>query len=178
MQTIPNCTDCHEHVTQKMSRHRLVHSTIFLEFSSLVNEHRFTNGALRLSDHFNRPGIIEECNNMADLTRGMSYQPEKASDQYFDAEVREAFEYILITGYKKSRWTFHLLQITEFLFRMGRPLGVDLRAIDIHRNRDHGLASYNSFREYCGLPRAKFFADFTDYISLSVSRSGLCKSLV
>lgn len=120
---------------------RYFHSLI-AGYLNLVNEHRFTNGALRLSDHLNRPGIIEECNNMADLTRGMSYQPEKASDQYFDAEI------------------------TKFLFRMGRPLGFDLRAIDIHRNRDHGLASYNSFREYCGLPRAKFFADFTDYISL------------
>lgn len=28
---------------------------------------------------------------MDDLTRGMSYQPEKASDQFFDAEVHETF---------------------------------------------------------------------------------------
>ncbi|XP_076625246.1 peroxidase [Colletes latitarsis] len=121
---------------------RYFHSLI-AGYLNLVTEHRFTNGALRLSDHFNRPGVIEERNNMDDLTRGMAYQPEKASDQYFDAEI------------------------TEFLFRMGRPLGSDLRATDIQRNRDHGLASYNSFREYCGLPRAKYFADFTDYISIA-----------
>lgn len=117
--------------------------TLIAGYLNLVTENRFTNGALRLSDHFNRPGVIEEGNNMDDLTRGMSYQPEKASDQYFDAEI------------------------TEFLFRMNRPLGSDLRATDIQRNRDHGLASYNSFREYCGLPRAKYFTDFRDYISLA-----------
>ncbi|CAK9801255.1 Pxd [Anthophora quadrimaculata] len=121
---------------------RYFHSLI-AGYLNLVTEHRSSNGALRLSDHFNRPGIIEECNNMDDLTRGMAYQQEKASDQYFDAEI------------------------TEFLFRNGRPLGSDLRATDIQRNRDHGLASYNNFREYCGLPRAKYFTDFTDYISAS-----------
>ncbi|XP_053983301.1 peroxidase-like isoform X1 [Hylaeus volcanicus] len=110
---------------------------------NLVSEHRYTNGALRLSNHFNRPAVIEDRNNMDDLTRGMAFQPQKASDQFFDEEI------------------------TQYLFRMDRPLGTDLRAIDIQRNRDHGLASYNSFREYCGLPRAKFFTDFADYISLS-----------
>lgn len=62
------------------------------------------------------------------------------------------------------------LQITHFLFRRGRALGSDLRAIDIQRDRDHGLASYNDYREYCGLPRAKTFRDFADYISLQVSK--------
>ncbi|XP_033333210.2 peroxidase [Megalopta genalis] len=121
---------------------RYFHSLI-AGFLNLVTKQRFTRGSLRLSDHFNRAGIIEEDDNMDGLTRGMSYQPEKASDRYFDAEI------------------------TQFLFRNGQPLGSDLRAIDIQRNRDHGLASYNQFREYCGLPRAKDFADFTDYISPS-----------
>ncbi|XP_043257437.1 peroxidase-like isoform X2 [Colletes gigas] len=128
-----------EHST---AAYRYFHSLI-AGYLNLVTEHRFATGALRLSDHFNNPGVIEERNNMDDLMRGMAYQPHKAGDQYFDAEI------------------------TQFLFRMGRPLGSDLRATDIQRNRDHGLASYNSFREYCGLPRAKYFADFTDYISIA-----------
>ncbi|XP_029047314.2 peroxidase [Osmia bicornis bicornis] len=121
---------------------RYFHSLV-AGFLNLVNEHRYSNGAVRLSDHFNRPGVIEEHDNMDALTRGLSFQPQKANDQFFD------------------------LEITQYLFRNGRPLGSDLRATDIQRNRDHGLASYNSFREYCGLPRAKHFADFTDYISPS-----------
>ncbi|XP_026670938.1 peroxidase-like [Ceratina calcarata] len=134
-----NPSTLNEHSTAAF---RYFHSLI-AGYLNLVTEYRSSKGALRLSDHFNRPGIIERFNNMDDLTRGMSYQPEKASDQYFDAEI------------------------TQYLFRNGRPLGQDLRAIDIQRNRDHGLASYNDFREYCGLPRAKYFGDFMDYISAS-----------
>jgi len=68
------------------------------------------------------------------------------------------------------------LQITQFLFKKKFPrsiLGSDLRAIDIQRDRDHGLASYNDYREYCGLPRAKTFTDFADYIPLSVGKTNL-----
>lgn len=61
------------------------------------------------------------------------------------------------------------VQITDYLFRNNRPFGTDLRAIDIQRGRDHGLASYNDFRQFCGLPRAKNFHDFGDYISAEVT---------
>lgn len=48
------------------------------------------------------------------------------------------------------------------------PFGSDLRAIDIQRNRDHGLASYNDFREFCGLRRAHSWNDFADLIDTQV----------
>lgn len=48
---------------------------------------------------------------------------------------------------------------------MRNRLGNDLRATDIHRARDHGLATYNDFREFCGLRRARNWADFSDFIS-------------
>ncbi|XP_039302383.1 peroxidase isoform X2 [Solenopsis invicta] len=121
---------------------RYFHSNI-AGLINLVLEDRSPFAALRLSDHFNRPGIIEKGNNLDDLTRGFTYQPQKNTDVYFDKEI------------------------TQYLFRRGRILGSDLRAIDIQRDRDHGLASYNDYREYCGLPRAKTFYDFADYISLS-----------
>jgi hypothetical protein len=60
------------------------------------------------------------------------------------------------------------LQITLFLFRNERPLGQDLRAIDIQRARDHGLASYNEYRHYCGMPTAHTFDDFGDLIDTEV----------
>lgn len=48
------------------------------------------------------------------------------------------------------------------------PFGGDLRAIDIQRNRDHGLASYNDLREYCGVKRANNWEDYSDLIELDV----------
>ncbi|KAK2585041.1 hypothetical protein KPH14_008561 [Odynerus spinipes] len=120
---------------------RYFHSLI-AGFLKLIGEQRGSvSPPLRLSDHFNRPAVIEQDGNMDHLTRGLSYQPEMASDQYFDEEI------------------------TIYLFRNGRRLGSDLRATDIQRNRDHGLASYNDYREYCHLPRANNWNDFKDYIS-------------
>lgn len=109
----------------------------------LVNENRNYNidNSLRLSNHFNHPVVIEQGNNMDDLVRGLSYQAQRDSDQYFDSEI------------------------TQYLFKGRNKLGSDLRAIDIQRNRDHGLASYNDLRQFCNLPRAKNFTDFLDWIS-------------
>ncbi|KAL1132705.1 hypothetical protein AAG570_010657, partial [Ranatra chinensis] len=107
----------------------------------LIGEERSVYGALRLSDFLNRPGIVEEGNNLDHLTRGMTTQSQEQVDQ------------------------FHTSEITDFLFRNGMPFGRDLKAIDIQRGRDHGLASYNDFREFCGLPRAGKFEEFSDYIS-------------
>lgn len=121
---------------------RYFHSNI-AGLLNLVSEDRSPFAAVRLSDHFNRPGIIEKGNNLDALTRGCAHQPQKNTDVYFDKEI------------------------TQFLFRRGRFLGSDLRAVDIQRDRDHGLASYNDYREHCGLPRARTFTDFADYISLS-----------
>lgn len=109
-------------------------------YCSLISEIRASLGSLRLSDWFNRPSIIEANDNYDSLTRGLGTQPEQLTDNNYDAEIR------------------------HFLFRGNRPFGGDLRAIDIQRNRDHGLASYNDFREFCGLRRASSWEDFLDLI--------------
>lgn len=111
---------------------------------SLISEARSRAGSLRLSDWFNRPAILEAGDNFDYLSRGMATQPEELTDINFDAEIK------------------------HFLFRRGRPFGSDLRAIDIQRNRDHGLASYNDFREFCGLRRAHEWEDFLDLIAAKV----------
>ncbi|XP_075148050.1 peroxidase [Haematobia irritans] len=110
----------------------------------LLSELRSVEGSLRLSDWFNRPGIIEAGDNFDSLTRGHATQPEELTDINFDREIK------------------------HFLFRRNMPFGMDLRAIDIQRNRDHGLASYNDFREFCGLRRAQRWEDYADLIDAQV----------
>ncbi|KAJ8932932.1 hypothetical protein NQ314_014310, partial [Rhamnusium bicolor] len=99
-------------------------------------------GNLRLSDWNFRPKILEEGDNFDRLTRGLNTQHQMASDRYHDEEV------------------------TLFLFKFGDTFGFDLKAIDIQRNRDHGLASYNDARKFCHLRKACDFIDFRQEMSL------------
>lgn len=55
-------------------------------------------------------------------------------------------------------------KVTSQILKSNFPLGLDLKSKDIQRSRDHGLASYNDMREYCGLSKAKNFSDFNDVI--------------
>lgn len=98
-----------------------------------------------MSDWFNRPAVIEP--HYDELSRGLFTQPEEETDINYDAEIK------------------------HFLFRNGAPFGGDLKAIDIQRNRDHGIAGYNDMREFCGLRRATSFEDFKDLMSdISVTK--------
>ncbi|XP_053668838.1 peroxidase-like [Anopheles marshallii] len=98
-------------------------------------EHRVRNGTIRLSDWLRRPGVLEERNNRELLTRGMTTQPHDSANDQLTPEAK------------------------HFLFRNANQYGADLKAIDIHRARDHGLASYNGYREWCGLERANRWED-------------------
>ncbi|KAK6617631.1 hypothetical protein RUM44_005219 [Polyplax serrata] len=129
-----------EHATAAF---RLFHTNI-QGFLDLITENRYNHGSIRLSDHYNDPTVLEESNNFDDLTRGLSSQPQRATDK------------------------FHTSEITDFLFRNKQVIGFDLKAIDIQRGRDHGLASYNELREFCGSKRAHHFHDFLDFMEPEV----------
>lgn len=91
-----------------------------------------------MSDYYNKPGIIEE--HFDNLGRGLVTQQSQLTDVNYDTEI------------------------LDYLFKYDRSYGDDLRAVDIQRGRDHGVARYNDFREACGLSRAKKWDDYLDLI--------------
>ncbi|XP_074034830.1 peroxidase isoform X2 [Leptinotarsa decemlineata] len=105
----------------------------------IVSESRTVQQSIQLRDWYFDPQVLENGDNFNGLTRGLCTQHQMASDRYHDKGV------------------------TNYLFSTG-GLGLDLKATDIQRNRDHGLASYNELRKLCGLRRAKEFKDFLDVI--------------
>ncbi|KAK3852342.1 hypothetical protein Pcinc_041064 [Petrolisthes cinctipes] len=55
-------------------------------------------------------------------------------------------------------------QITGTLFRGETPFGLDLVAINLQRGRDHGLGTYMTVREACGLPRVTSYTDLAPFM--------------
>ncbi|KAI8420853.1 hypothetical protein MSG28_008047 [Choristoneura fumiferana] len=115
--------------------------TLIRGFLQLISENRQLLGAVRMSDWFNRPLLLEIGTTFEDLARGLTTQQMDFSDQFWSTEM------------------------TQFLFKRNNTVGGDLRATDIQRGRDHGLANYVTTRGACGLPVPKSFADMTDFIS-------------
>ncbi|XP_013192872.1 peroxidase [Amyelois transitella] len=91
----------------------------------------------KLSDHYFNPGLLEySTESFDDIVRGIIAQPSSDNDPFFTAEI------------------------TNLLFKSHNSWGLDLIAMDIQRGRDHGIASYNEYREICGLTKARTFQDF------------------
>ncbi|KAG6441270.1 hypothetical protein O3G_MSEX001716 [Manduca sexta] len=115
--------------------------TLIRGYLKLIAENRALVGAVRMSDWFNRPLLLEVNDSFDNLLRGLTVQEQDFSDQFWDSEM------------------------TQFLFKRNNTFGGDLRATDIQRGRDHGLGSYLVTRAACGLPVPKTFEDMLDFIS-------------
>jgi len=53
--------------------------------------------------------------------------------------------------------------LTNDLFSHAHLIALDLASMNIQRGRDHGLPSYNEYREFCNLTRAFSFDDLQVY---------------
>ena len=57
--------------------------------------------------------------------------------------------------------THIITDVRNFLFGIPGSGGFDLAALNIQRGRDHGLADYNTVRQFFGLPAIKTFEEMT-----------------
>ncbi|XP_037073970.1 eosinophil peroxidase-like [Pollicipes pollicipes] len=108
--------------------------------------HAFSNAvaanARRLSELLRQPYDMYKGGFVDQYTMGLINQLAQAMDDAVTQEV-----------------TNHLFQMPEHRF------GMDLAAINMQRGREHGLPSYNGFREFCGLPRVTDFFELNTVMS-------------
>ncbi|KFB34768.1 AGAP010899-PA-like protein [Anopheles sinensis] len=112
------------------SAFRFFHSSIqgILKF---YEESRKSLTKIDINDHTNNPTILEQTSDRyPNLLHGMTTQPMGLNDASLDPATK------------------------HFLFRFNNMFGVDLKALDIQRGRDHGLPRYNNFAYYCYKKRA------------------------
>ncbi|XP_037073971.1 chorion peroxidase-like [Pollicipes pollicipes] len=98
--------------------------------------------ARRLSELLRQPYDMYKGGFVDQYTMGLINQLAQAMDDAVTQEV-----------------TNHLFQMPEHRF------GMDLAAINMQRGREHGLPSYNGFREFCGLPRVTDFFELNTVMS-------------
>uniref|UniRef100_A0A1Y9H2I9 Peroxidase n=1 Tax=Anopheles dirus TaxID=7168 RepID=A0A1Y9H2I9_9DIPT len=119
---------------------RFFHSSIqgSLKF---YEESRLSLSKIDINDHTNNPTILEQtADRYAHLLRGLTSQPMGLHDTSLDPATK------------------------HFLFRFNDMFGTDLKALDIQRARDHGLASYNEFVFLCFNQRAATWADYNQLL--------------
>lgn len=62
---------------------------ILILLSRLISEKRELVGAVRMSDWFNRPLLLEMGQAFDDLARGLTVQQQDFSDQFWDSEMTQ-----------------------------------------------------------------------------------------
>ncbi|XP_076326372.1 chorion peroxidase-like [Tachypleus tridentatus] len=89
-----------------------------------------------------QPYIVYEPGKMDELIGGLINTPAQVYDPFITMEV-----------------TNHLFEEPP------QPFGMDLIAFNIMRGRETGVPGYNSYREWCGLGRAKTFEELEPVLS-------------
>lgn len=108
---------------------------------SLMNKDRQV-GELDLTQTYYRPFELYIQGRLDQIVEGMI--SEKAMSR--DAHITDAMTNKLFGDFDKG-------------------YGLDLAAQIIQQGRDHGIPGYNSWRQFCGLPRARSFNDLTNWMS-------------
>nr|AAL05973.1 peroxinectin [Penaeus monodon] len=106
---------------------------------------------IQLRDHFRSPHFIQQPGMLDAITRSFLQLPIQKFDSFITQDLSN-----------------HLFQTPRVNF------GMDLMSLNIHRGRDHAIATYNDMRQICGLRRAQSFDDLTDQIPGGIVQN-LCR---
>ncbi|XP_069110176.1 peroxidase-like protein [Argopecten irradians] len=102
---------------------------------SLMNAANILTEVNHLEQTFNTPTMVQHINgeNQPSMFRWLTREPAAKTDRIFEPAIR------------------------DLLFVDFEPQSFDLTALNLQRGRDHGLPSYNKWREWCKLPKATNF---------------------
>lgn len=89
--------------------------------------------------HFEVPDLMYD-GGYELMARWMSREPKSRSDRF------------LVDGIRNR-----LFENFNFMGPSVETPSLDLGALNVQRGREHGIPSYNAYRQFCGLPRANFF---------------------
>lgn len=106
-------------------------------------------GGLKLTDAFFNSQTLYRRDRLDQLLRGLLSTPMENFDNHVTDMV-----------------TKHLFEAKKVPFS-----GLDLVAINLQRGRDHGLRTYNDYRAFCGLTRARTWSDLEGHIPQTALRS-------
>ncbi|XP_064483549.1 uncharacterized protein LOC135396484 [Ornithodoros turicata] len=123
--------------------------TLLPPFFKLVGPAYDEIGGVKLTDAFFNSQSLYRKDRIDQLLRGLMSTPM----ENFDSHVTEMV-------------TKHLFEAKSVPFS-----GLDLVAINLQRGRDHGLRTYNDYREFCGLPRARTFQELEGDIPTATIRA-------
>ncbi|XP_045123660.1 uncharacterized protein LOC123511596 isoform X2 [Portunus trituberculatus] len=86
----------------------------------------------------------------------------------FDLYEHDKFDQVLkglISSHAQNEDTAISESMTNKMFEDEKTgVGLDLAAQILQQGRDHGIAGYNSWRHFCGLPKATSFQDLSDVV--------------
>lgn len=120
-----------------VAAYRMGHSLVRNTVGLLENSRK---RVFPVQEHFEIPDIMYK-GGYELMARWMSREPKSKSDRFLVDGIRNRlFENFIATP------------------SPGETPSLDLGALNVQRGRDHGIPSYNAYRQFCGLPRANFFA--------------------
>lgn len=119
---------------------RMGHTLVQGSFNLASGDGNNIVGSLQLRDFFNNPHLIREPGVIDLINKGFLTQPIQQFDNFVTTELR------------------------DHLFEAGGA-GMDLIALNIQRGRDHGLPSYNEYRDLCRVGKARDFQDLIPTIN-------------